>query len=64
MIGSKVVIYHLKDNKGNYIKETGTIVDVMSEPLERIKVKFEGDRYPKPLWISHRLLRGNDDTTI
>lgn len=56
-IGDMVVIHHLKDNKGNYIPESGLVIDIITDPLERIKVSFNGDRYEKPLWISSRFLK-------
>ena len=55
-VGDKVRVKHLK-HKGELIEEEGLIVDLMEEPLNRIKVQFEGSRYPRPLWISPRLLR-------
>ncbi|WP_066122517.1 hypothetical protein [Geminocystis sp. NIES-3709] len=58
-IGDKVVVAHLKDDKGNTILEYGVVLGIRSEPLERIKVEFEGNRYPSPLWISPRLLQEN-----
>ena len=42
--------------------EWGTIIDKMTDPLTRIKVDFDGDKYPRPLWVSLRLI--NQPLTI
>lgn len=36
--------------------ESGVIVDKMTNPLTRIRVDFDGNKYPRPLWVSLRLL--------